>query len=70
MTTLSGSLEEITGTVTLVVTADVASATPGDDYLQVDINDLTSDFTWNGGASNAGDSLLTYEEVLGAYLSN
>lgn len=70
LTTLTGDTEEITdNTVTLVVEGDITLTGTGTEYLQTSFADLSSAFTWNGGASNSGNSLLTISEVTGAYLS-
>ncbi|MBP9732051.1 MAG: hypothetical protein KBD29_01175 [Candidatus Magasanikbacteria bacterium] len=70
LTTLTGSNEEITAdSVTLVVEGDVALTGTGTEYLQTSIANLGTAFTWDGGATNGGNSLLTITEVTGAYLS-
>ncbi|MBD3311231.1 MAG: hypothetical protein GF349_01885 [Candidatus Magasanikbacteria bacterium] len=69
LTTLSGDSEQVTGVVTLVITADVTTSASDGEYLQTEIDDLSTDFTWVGGVSNGGDSKLKISEVIGGTLS-
>lgn len=78
LTTLNGDLEKVDGVVELVIIADIAGV--GDnDVVQTEIDDLTTDFVWNGNDDNTAgyqaandfqDSRLKDSDVTGATLSN
>ena len=72
----AGKLAEdglVDGEITLVITGDVTTSGSGE-YIQTEINDLSSDFTYNGNNGSAtsdfSDARLEISEVTGATLSN
>ena len=75
LTTLSGTTEKVDGTVTLVIIGDIVTDGTAD-YMQTEINDLNTDFTYNGNDGNTGmhwtllSSDLGISDVNGATLSN
>ncbi len=73
LTTLSGETEKVDGTVTLVIVGDV-SGVGTNAFLQTEIDDLTTDFTYDGNdgsdGSDTANALLTISEVIGGTLSN
>lgn len=72
LTTLSGTTELVDGTVTLVVVADTTVGT-GNQFVQTKINNLTTDFTYNGNAGTGSDFAnmrLDISDVLGGKLSS
>jgi hypothetical protein len=71
---LTGETESVDGTVTLVIEADLA-VTGADQYVQTEIADLTSAFTYNGndrtGTTYWSNARLDgISNVTGATLSN
>ena len=73
MTDLSGDTEYVDGEVTLVIIADIDMNSTSQ-YLQTEINDLSTDFTYDGDNNTSVDNTqagrLDYSDVSGATLSN
>ena len=74
LTTLDTDTNLVDGTITLVVIADLA-VVGADQYVQTEIADLTTDFTYNGnngtsGANWSNARLDGISQVTGATLSN
>ena len=70
LTTLTGEANEVDDTITIIIIATVETDGEGD-YLQTEIDDLSTDLTYTDGTtSNGGDSQLTISEVFGGTLSN
>ncbi|MCK4554095.1 hypothetical protein KAU19_03980, partial [Candidatus Parcubacteria bacterium] len=75
LTELDGNTSKVDGVITLVFIGDIITS-GANEYLQTEINDLTSDFTYNGNNGDTGmqwnnqASDLGVSEVTGATLSN
>lgn len=74
LSSMPGDTEAVDGSVVLVIKADVSTDNENDS-LQTKINDLSTDFTYNGmggavGTTDFSNALLEYPDVIGAYLSN
>ncbi len=67
--TLDGGANDIVGTATIVIVGDVGTSSDDGEYLQTEIDDLSTDFYWDGGVTNGGDSKLKITEVIGGTLS-
>jgi hypothetical protein len=72
LTTLSSTNELVDGEITLVITATI-SGVGDNDFVQTEIDNLATDFTYNGNHNSGGDfsnALLDINEVIGATFSN
>ncbi len=70
LTTLDSKANEVDGTVSIIVIGDIAALHEYSDYLQTEIDDLSTDFTYSDGTTtNNGDCKLTIDEVMGGILT-
>ncbi len=73
LTSLSGDTEYVDGEVTLVIVGDITTSDTSQ-YLQTEIDDLTTDFYYDGDNDTSTDNTqadrLDYSDVSGATLSN
>ena len=67
--TIEGESKWVSGAAKIVIIADITVDGADPEYLQTSIEDLTSDFTWDGGITNSGNSLLLDTTVQGTKVS-